>query len=324
MAKTTLKDVAKLAGVNFTLVSKYINNNPSARMTLETKEKIQKAIEELDYHPSKVARALRSGKTNTVGLLIGNLTNKYFAHSLEIALEEFQKRGYQLLISVVDFNTPKAAIQNLLSHNVDAIYSFIAADKEIEDLKIPVPVIFNIPNKKYSTVTLDAKTSLVTGLKTLGIKEIEGIFAAPNLWTDIFTAACHEADCKVTVNKVALDKVKRAQEILAICQKRSKYIFANGWETTCLLQDVIKDQLPSYRPNLLLHANCSGPFFADKQILGVITSSSRELIIKSCETLIHLIENPHKKVIHETIPASFVLASDIVYSRFITKHFSLI
>ena len=81
MAKTTLKDVAKLAGVNFTLVSKYINNNPSARMTLETKEKIQKAIEELDYHPSKVARALRSGKTNTVGLLIGNLTNKYFAHS---------------------------------------------------------------------------------------------------------------------------------------------------------------------------------------------------------------------------------------------------
>ena len=48
----TLKDVAKLAGVSFTLVSKYLNRNPQARMTPETRERIDRAIARTD-HPVK-------------------------------------------------------------------------------------------------------------------------------------------------------------------------------------------------------------------------------------------------------------------------------
>ena len=96
----TLKDVAKLAGVSFTLVSKYLNRNPQARMTPETRERIDRAIAELGYRPSAAARSLRRGCTRTLGLVIGNLTNAYFAHFADAALREANAAGYQLLISL--------------------------------------------------------------------------------------------------------------------------------------------------------------------------------------------------------------------------------
>ncbi len=80
----TLKDVAKVAGVNFTLVSKLINN-PDVRIRPETRERILKAIRDLNYHPSRSARALRLGRSDLLGLVSGDLTNAYFAHYADAA-----------------------------------------------------------------------------------------------------------------------------------------------------------------------------------------------------------------------------------------------
>ncbi len=71
--RPTLKDVAEKAGVNFTLVSKYINGNPQARMTPETRERIDSAIRELNYRPSASARALRIGRNRTIGMVSGEI-----------------------------------------------------------------------------------------------------------------------------------------------------------------------------------------------------------------------------------------------------------
>lgn len=54
--RVTLKDVARLANVNFTLVSKYINQTPGVRMRPETRQRIESAIHELKYQPITVAR----------------------------------------------------------------------------------------------------------------------------------------------------------------------------------------------------------------------------------------------------------------------------
>ena len=60
MAKVTLKNIAEKAGVSVALVSNYINQRPSARMSAETKQKIDNALKELDYHGSAIARSLRT------------------------------------------------------------------------------------------------------------------------------------------------------------------------------------------------------------------------------------------------------------------------
>src|SRR5665647_2224960 len=64
----TIRDIAKLAGVSHTTVSRVINNHPSVKP--ETKEKIKRIIKDLNFSPHVSARSLSSGKTYTVGLLI--------------------------------------------------------------------------------------------------------------------------------------------------------------------------------------------------------------------------------------------------------------
>ena len=139
MSKTTLKDVAREAGVNFTLVSKMLTNNPNARISKETRKRIEAAIEKLGYRPSASARALRNGRSRAIGMVMRDLTNAYFAHVANAALKLFGSRGYQLLIALDDGGD--GAVQSLLQRDVDGI---LYLGSKLPDVrKIPVPLVLN-------------------------------------------------------------------------------------------------------------------------------------------------------------------------------------
>lgn len=72
----TIKDVAKLAKVSPSTVSRVLSNN--AKISDETKERVFKAIKELDYHPNAIARNLANNSTNTLGFIIPNEVNELF------------------------------------------------------------------------------------------------------------------------------------------------------------------------------------------------------------------------------------------------------
>ena len=74
----TRDDVAKLAQVSPSTVSYVVNNGPRP-VSAETREKVLKAIKELGYHPNAVARNLRRQQTNSLGLIIPDIVNSYFA-----------------------------------------------------------------------------------------------------------------------------------------------------------------------------------------------------------------------------------------------------
>ena len=69
-----LTDVARMAGVSPTLVSGYINRRKEVRMSESTRLRIENALRELDYHPNRFARKLRTGKSHLIGVcgLAGN------------------------------------------------------------------------------------------------------------------------------------------------------------------------------------------------------------------------------------------------------------
>lgn len=93
-----LKDVAERAGVAVNTASTILNRRPNSWASKETEARVFLAAKELGYRPSKTARALRSGRYHTIGLLIQDLTNPFFstlADELEAAVEE---RGYDLLV----------------------------------------------------------------------------------------------------------------------------------------------------------------------------------------------------------------------------------
>lgn len=73
---TTVNDVARIAGVSPITVSRVINN--TGYISQATREKVEKAIKELGYVPNSLARGLRSKRTNTLALIVTDITNPYF------------------------------------------------------------------------------------------------------------------------------------------------------------------------------------------------------------------------------------------------------
>ena len=70
-----IKDVAKLAGVSISTVSKYFNN-PNG-LSEPYRSKVAAAVEELNFEPNAIARGLRTKRTNTIALIVPDITNAF-------------------------------------------------------------------------------------------------------------------------------------------------------------------------------------------------------------------------------------------------------
>jgi LacI family transcriptional regulator len=98
---TSIKDIAKRAGVSVSTVSRAMNNYPD--VGIKTREKIFKIAEELKYFPNAVARSLVQKKTHTIGVFFGNNMNSGFDHPFFLDIisalrEVFGNAGYDLLV----------------------------------------------------------------------------------------------------------------------------------------------------------------------------------------------------------------------------------
>lgn len=122
---TTIKDIAKKVGVNPSTVSRVING--TASISEDTKVKIRKAMQELDYHPNSQARGLVNGSTFTIGLVIdaGNknaFSNTFFVNSVSAIEMIAQEKGYNVLILNDNEHSNGNSVRNLvLEHKVDGI-----------------------------------------------------------------------------------------------------------------------------------------------------------------------------------------------------------
>ena len=130
--RTRIKDIAERVGVSTALVSMYLNDHPLARMAEDTKRKIDEAVREMNYQPSVTARSLKKGKSKTLGLVIADIASVYSGFSSEMLLDEADKHGYQLLISVTRFNKEKEqkCLQNLMNRQADGIIYTLDFDPE--------------------------------------------------------------------------------------------------------------------------------------------------------------------------------------------------
>ncbi|HKU00844.1 MAG TPA: LacI family DNA-binding transcriptional regulator [Paraburkholderia sp.] len=88
----TIKDVAAVAGVSFTTVSHVVNN--SRPVSADVRAKVEQAIRDLNYVPSAVARSLKARSTATIGLVVPNGTNPYFAELARGVEDGCAQKGY--------------------------------------------------------------------------------------------------------------------------------------------------------------------------------------------------------------------------------------
>ncbi len=86
MSNISIKDIARLSGVSVATVSRVINNN--GRFSKETKEKVEKIIEEYGYTQNMAAKSLRMSKSKTIGLIVPNIDNEWFSR-LALSIENY-------------------------------------------------------------------------------------------------------------------------------------------------------------------------------------------------------------------------------------------
>ena len=106
MKRPTQTDVARIAGVSRATVSYVLNGLANSRVPIseETCKRVLAAIEDLGYEPDANAQALRSGSTQTVGLILPDIRNPHFWQTADGVEQELRASGYHLLLSSADLN----------------------------------------------------------------------------------------------------------------------------------------------------------------------------------------------------------------------------
>ncbi|MCH4033365.1 MAG: LacI family transcriptional regulator [Lachnospiraceae bacterium] len=156
----TLKDVAKLAHVDVSTVSRALNN--SAYVHPDTKARIMKAVKELSYEPNILARGLRQGKRETLGVILPKLSYSIFAEVASGIESQARKHGYVTLVSNTgnDKDTEKLVLNRLRSGFIDAL--IIAGTGEntrlirsISEEGMPVVQVIRDSDPLISSVVVD-------------------------------------------------------------------------------------------------------------------------------------------------------------------------
>jgi LacI family transcriptional regulator len=158
---TNIKDVAVKAGVSITTVSHVINE--TRYVSDDLKARVYSAMEALNYRPNTLARSLRSGRSRTIGLVIPDISNLFFAEISRKIEDKGFEYGYSVILCNTDDNREKekSYIDVLLEKQVDGII-FISAGAAKEsvfkpkDVDIPIVVADrDIPNLTSDIVLID-------------------------------------------------------------------------------------------------------------------------------------------------------------------------
>jgi LacI family transcriptional regulator len=161
MGKVTSLEVAEKAGVSRSAVSRVFT--PGASVSKTTAAKVRKAAAALGYRPNMLARAMNTGRSRIIGLVVAYLENQFYPEAIERLSKALQARGYHVLVFMASNDTAatQSVIDELLDYQVDGI---IAASvglsndltKRCDGLGIPI-VLFNRHqyDDRLSSVTSD-------------------------------------------------------------------------------------------------------------------------------------------------------------------------
>lgn len=119
--KATLSDIAATTGVTPMTVSRVVNG--TGYVSDETREKVMTAVREMSYRPNGLARNLKRQRTDTVGLVLGDISNPYSTELANAVREVLSARGYNLFICISEHSAKEdiTAFESLVDHNVDGI-----------------------------------------------------------------------------------------------------------------------------------------------------------------------------------------------------------
>jgi DNA-binding LacI/PurR family transcriptional regulator len=190
--KASIKQVAQAAGVSTQTISRVLNERPD--VARETRARVWKVIDELDYHPSTLARSMICRRSFNIGVITGALSISRHSQILDAITAEADRLGYSLLLKTVPvFESVMAGtlLHSMMDHHVDGIilvFPEIAEKTDwLVDFKLACPIIFlssdSVPG--HTTISMDNYMGAylaATHLIDLGFTEIGHISGPLGYW----------------------------------------------------------------------------------------------------------------------------------------------
>ena len=312
--RATLKDVAKEAGISFTLVSKYLTNNPNARMREETKKRIDEAVKKLNYRPSSVARSLKNGTTKTIGLVISNLRNPYFSLFADYTLREAKAAGYQLLISLCDYGKEEEqkSLYSLMERQCDGILYCEQMFPEIHINRNCPLVLLEQKSDRFLYAKSDDSDSLPQAVAHLASRGHSGIFSVCSEycdWQPILEEECRKRHLHLKSRTTIPDLNARREILHEICREAPSAILSYGWQTTVQLLRLIELEYPDYKPDIITNYHFPHPLFSNPRIIGVIWNDLPNLVRETVALLLKKVEGGTGKSLE--LPTRFFPAGEL-------------
>lgn len=159
--KISLKDIAQKVGVSTALVSYVLSGKEKeGRVGQEMAEIIRETAKKLNYQPNQIAKSLKSGRSYTIGLIVADISNPFFAHIARTVEDEAKNDGYTTIFGSSDENSEKSQhlIDALINRQVDG---FIIAPAEHSEKQIEYIKSLNIPFVLIDRYFPDIETSYV-------------------------------------------------------------------------------------------------------------------------------------------------------------------
>jgi LacI family transcriptional regulator len=227
--KYTIEDVAREAGVSITTVSRVLNGNYPVKK--ETKEKVNRVIEKLNYQPNPLARGLINKKTESIGVVVPSITNMFFTEVVQGIEKEAKAKGYDVFLASTDGDaeTEKSCVGKFIDKLVDGI---IVVDPQTENMidafyrerLLKIPIIF--VNGYHENIN----TNFVLSSEENGIRDaIEYLYRLGHRKIAFFRGGkSYSYDIKETIYKEYMSKINSSEIILSTCEGNSIDVVENA------------------------------------------------------------------------------------------------
>jgi len=135
LANVTLKDVARRSGVSAMTVSRVVNGGD--RVSPQTRQRVEQAIAELGYVPSRVARGLIRQKTHTLALIVPDVANPFFTLIVRGAEDVARRADYRMILcdTRADLTIERDVIEEMIAHRVEGIAIAPVSDRSRSHLR---------------------------------------------------------------------------------------------------------------------------------------------------------------------------------------------
>ena len=323
--KVTISDVARLAGVSTATVSHTINN--TRYVSNETKEKVYQAIAELGYTPDASARSFRTGKKKTIGFIVPDISNKFFATMIESVENCLSAHGYHLIIANTkeDMDREETNIRLLTAGLVDGLLIASTMDDfqrfdQLIPAGFPVVLVDRVfDSQKYSSVSVSNFQPIyrsVCRLAGKGARRVGIIGGLPRLSTTKERISAYQqavADCGLPADESLILYGNSMENSVQSCLDQ---LLERGCDAVVVCQGLMASETISYlhMKNIQLAEDIDLVSFVDYDYdfyqlysdrMDSIVQPVQEMGAAAGEQILRRVEDPEAPIFEKVLTSSY-------------------